>query len=430
MSMMTRAKVAAVLAFLLSSCGGATDQLAGGVGSNTNWLTPCSDGSPCGGGLSCLCGVCTTSCSNEECAGNTECVVPSHDACANAPEPVCVALCASDASCAASLGAGFACVAGRCEAQPASGGGTVSDATDPSDTAGASGGPGTGDSTIDPASQERIEEIGSLTNSPPPAECVQGLPALLPGCDPNVNAYSGIDCDGDGVPDHRLWRCEVASAERAADFGGSYDCEPNDPGLRYWVTPDSDGDGFGDGHPFCAGPAIPRGYIPFDGGSLSDCDDHDSAVHPGALETWGDGVDSDCSSDDGPSCTPLETGAETYVRAVPTSTRCNTGPDLFLSSAVHCGGRCPASGGFYLFVGNAGTIAAPGPIGVIWSDDTGAGGSIEVSPGALGPGETTEPFRVPTVQSTHSQISVDFQDCDADNGKFVDDNPSGNQFCL
>jgi len=426
MSIMTPMKVAAVLAFLLSSCGGATDELAGGVGSNTNWLSPCADGDSCAEGLTCLCGVCTTACSNAECAGNTECVVPSHDACAATAEPVCVALCASDASCVAALGAGFACVVGRCEARPASG--AVSDVMDPSDPAAASGSADTENRTQLPA--ERIVEIGSLTNSPPPAECVRGLPPLLPGCDPNVIAYSGIDCDADGVPDHRLWRCEVASAERPPEFGGGYDCEPGDPGLRYWVTADADGDGFGDGQPLCAGPSIPQGYIALDGSSPSDCNDHDSAVYPEALETWGDGVDSDCSSDDGPRCDLLQMGAEQYVRAVPTSTRCDSGPDLFLSPVVHCGRRCPSSGAFFAFVGNAGTIAAPGPIGVLWSDDTGAGGSIEVSPGALAPGETTAAFALPTNRSTHTEISIDFQDCDAENGRFVDDNPSGNLNCL
>ena len=420
MRVMSPVKVAAILAFLLSSCGGATDELASGVGSNTNWLTPCLDGEPCGEGLSCLCGVCTTTCSSSTCPGNTQCVAPSSDACESTPEPVCVALCASDASCVDSLGAGFVCASGRCESRPAS-----------ADPVGAVDGSGVGGSSSSPSvPQERIVEIGSSTNSPPPPECVKDLPALLPGCDPNVYEYTGIDCDGDSVPDHRLWRCEVASAERATDFGGSYDCEPNDPGLRYWVTADTDGDGFGDGRPFCAGPALPRGYVPFDGSSVGDCDDFDSAVHPGALETWADGVDSDCSSDDGPSCGLLTMPAETYVRAVPSTTRCATGPDLFLSPSVHCGSSCPSSGAFYVFVGNAGTTDAPGPIGVIWSDDTGAGGSIEVSAGALAPGDTTAPFLVPTNRSTHTEIAIDFEDCDADNGKLVEDNPAGNLGCL
>jgi hypothetical protein len=425
MSMMTPARVAAVLAFLLSSCGGATDQLAGGVGSNTNWLSPCLDGSSCGEGLSCLCGVCTTSCASVECTGGIQCVMPSGDACESATEPVCLSLCASDASCVASLGEGFACVSGRCEAQPVSGGlASVSDAAVPSDPAGASGSNSTPEITmIEPASQERIERIRSLTNSPPPAECVQGLPALLPGCDPDALAYSGIDCDGDGVPVFRLWRCEVATAERPPDYGGNYDCQPSDPGLSHWVVADTDGDGFGYGEPFCAGPGIPQGYIQYEGPGFSeDCDDHDSAVHPGAPEILGDLLDSDCREGDSPSCDVLTSGT-TYERLPVAPTDCpGGGSDLFLSSLAHCGDRCPSNGAFYMFVGNAGTTDAPGPIRVVWSDDTGAGGTIEVSPGDLAPGGITPTFTVPTNRSNHTEVAIDFEDCKPENGKFVDDN--------
>jgi hypothetical protein len=434
MTIKTPAKLVAVLALLLSSCGGATTDLAGGVGSNTNWLTPCVDGGSCGGDLSCLCGVCTTSCSNTACSSNTQCVVPSSGTCASTSEPVCVALCASDTSCVASLGEGFVCVAGRCEAQPESGGIDTTPRTgspDDSISSGGNGGDGAGGSTADTGGRDQVRiAIGSFTNSPPPAECVQGLPPLLPDCDPSVLAYSGLDCDADGVPDYRVWRCELASAERPPDFSGSYDCEPNDPGLRYWVTRDSDGDGFGDGNLSCAGPTVPEGYLVF-GVSPTDCDLQNPAIHPGALETWGDGVDSDCSYDDGPNCNVLTSGAEAYVRSSAHPTNCAAGqPDTFLSSVVHCGSRCPAVGALYFFVGNAGTVDAPGPISVSWSDDTGASGTIEVSAGALAPGETTAPFAVPTNQSTRTEVSVNFQDCDPENGKFVDDNPSGNKICI
>jgi hypothetical protein len=84
----------------------------------------------------------------------------------------------------------------------------------------------------------------------------------------------------------------------------------------------------------------------------------------------------------------------------------------------------------HAFVANGGTAAAEGPIRVRWSDDTGASGSIEVSPSALAPGATTQPFQVPTIRSTHTEIFIDFEDCDRDNGRFVDDNPSGDLNCL
>lgn len=430
MSIMTPAKVAAVLAFLVSSCGGATDDLASGVGSNTNWLTPCLDGSSCGEGLSCLCGVCTTTCSEKACPGSAACVDFTSDACSSPSEPVCLALCSSHAGCVDVLGPGFSCVSGRCEASLATDGkdtGSISAGR----TDGSSSESGAGNTTTEPASEVRIVEIGSLTNSPPPAECVQGLPPLLPGCDPNALVYSGIDCDADGVPDYRLWRCEVATAERPPEFTGSYDCAPEDPGLRYWVTPDADGDGFGDGRSFCAGPTIPEGYVLADGVSLIDCADESAAAHPGALEIWGDGVDSDCREGDGPSCDLLSSDGETYLRSSERPSNCmGQEADLFLSPVVHCGERCPSSGAFYFFVGNAGTAEAPGPIVVSWSDDTGAFGSVQVSSGALAPGGTTAPFAVPTERSTHTEVAIDFADCDLENGRFVADMPSGNQTCL
>lgn len=432
MRISTAVKVAAVLAFLLSSCGGVTD-VASGVGSNTNWLSPCSDGASCGGGLSCLCGVCTVSCADARCSGNTECVVPSHDTCQSTLEPVCLALCSSDASCVAALGEGFACVAGRCEAQPA--GGRVDEAPSmpgpagfvdtPDDSGGASSMP---TSSVDPA-QVRIE-VRRIPDFLPPQECVKDLPLLLPGCDPSVPAYSGIDCDDDGVPDYQLWRCEVAAAQAPQEFSAGYDCDPTDPGLRHWVYSDADGDGFGFGEALCAGPTIPQGYILADGGSPTDCDDLNASTHPGAPDVWGDLVDSDCSEGDSPSCAVLTSGAD-FVRSSLRPSSCpGGGPDLVLSTLAHCGSRCPSDGAFYLFVGNAGTTAAAGPIRVAWSDDTGAGGIIEVSPGSLAPGDMTTMFTVPTNRSKHTEVAIDFEDCSPENGKFVDDDIYGDLVCL
>jgi hypothetical protein len=82
---------------------------------------------------------------------------------------------------------------------------------------------------------------------------------------------------------------------RDADRDGiaaAQDCDDSDPvvGLGAPLFLDGDGDGYGlDGSVRLACP-------PGEGlaGVAGDCDDHDPSTHPGATETWYDGVDSDC----------------------------------------------------------------------------------------------------------------------------------------
>ena len=79
------------------------------------------------------------------------------------------------------------------------------------------------------------------------------------GFDQNCDGIDGTDADGDGF---------------AADWSGGDDCDDADPLL----TPaDLDGDGWST----CEG----------------ECDDGDPAVHPGAVEICGDGIDGDCAGD-------------------------------------------------------------------------------------------------------------------------------------
>jgi hypothetical protein len=63
--------------------------------------------------------------------------------------------------------------------------------------------------------------------------------------------------------------------------------------ARTWYV-DGDGDGYGDPAAAIPGCQAPTGTVA-DG---SDCDDTDPAVHPGAAETWYDGIDQDCAGDD------------------------------------------------------------------------------------------------------------------------------------
>lgn len=264
----------------------------------------------------------------------------------------------------------------------------------------------------------RIVEIGELTNSPAPPECVAGLPARLPNCSPEDPTPHGLDCDGDGVLDHRIYNCEVATAERPPLFAGDFDCEPDDPGLRYWVARDADGDGMGSGPPLCAGPRMPDGYVLLrEDGQGYDCDDSIRAIHPGADEIWGDGFDADCSNSDFPACGRFAKGS-TPSRVLATG-GCSDGPDLYLSSIASCGDPCLDFGSLFGFVGNSGAASAQGPIRLGYRDDRGRSGVLEVSPEGLAPDTATSLFEVPFALIGRIEIWVESEDCDPDNQRYV-----------
>ena len=119
-------------------------------------------------------------------------------------------------------------------------------------------------------------------------DCDDGNPAVGLG---DIR-YADEDHDGWGDP---------ASPER--DCTGSPDMADNDddcddssattyPGAAYFESSevcarDEDGDGYGDQDP-------PSGVL-----AGTDCDDGDASINPGALDTCGDGVDSDCDGSGG-----------------------------------------------------------------------------------------------------------------------------------
>jgi hypothetical protein len=73
------------------------------------------------------------------------------------------------------------------------------------------------------------------------------------------------------------------------DCDGDID-EASAPDAGTWYA-DADGDGYGDASASTIACAPPSGYVADD----TDCDDTSFSIHPGAAETWYNGVDSDCS---------------------------------------------------------------------------------------------------------------------------------------
>ena len=108
------------------------------------------------------------------------------------------------------------------------------------------------------------------------------------GCGPGVPAEPTCDEEPSGSGAYRLWWCE-AGDERATPC--PYGCVTQPGADRCADAPDADGDGF-----------------PAD----RDCDDGDPAVHPGAVETCGDGIDQDCSGADLPCSPSTDGGASTH----------------------------------------------------------------------------------------------------------------------
>jgi len=108
--------IASQLAFALPAC-----QSGGGpvVGSETHFLSICSNGDSCGEGLHCVCGACTISCSDDdECESGARCEAtstrPLSQSCAEKEvEATCEIECSRDDDCE-SLGGSHTCERGLC----------------------------------------------------------------------------------------------------------------------------------------------------------------------------------------------------------------------------------------------------------------------------------------------------------------------------
>ena len=125
--------------------------------------------------------------------------------------------------------------------------------------------------------------------------------------------YADADGDGYGDPEAAVQACDAPSGTVA----DSTDCDDGDAtvnpdadevcdavdnncdgtvdeGLAQDWYADADGDGYGDPDTAAQGCEQPSGMI----AQGDDCDDTSNAVYPGAAETAGDGIDSDCDGAD------------------------------------------------------------------------------------------------------------------------------------
>ncbi len=125
-----------------------------------------------------------------------------------------------------------------------------------------------------------------------------------------------LDSDGDGWADARTTTTACDAPSGFLEGAYASDCDDSDATINPDATEvcdsvdndcdgdvdeddasdastwyaDSDGDGYGDAASTTTACDEPTGYS----SDATDCDDSDSAINPGATETWYDGVDSDC----------------------------------------------------------------------------------------------------------------------------------------
>jgi hypothetical protein len=109
----------------------------------------------------------------------------------------------------------------------------------------------------------------------------------IEACDPPAGFVGdATDCDDDEATTN------TDAEEVCDDVDNNCDGEV-DEGLKSTWYRDADGDSYGDAFTTTEECEIPPGYV----ADATDCDDTDSAVHPGAVDDWYDGTDADCAGD-------------------------------------------------------------------------------------------------------------------------------------
>ena len=158
------------------------------VETETHFLQSCE--SSCEDGLSCICGVCTTQCSDEaqcaELSGSASCA-PIPSSCGHVATMTCDVTCTRRADCAA-LGADYTCASGRCRAESDAGSGG-------SGGAGGAGGDGASGNSGEGGAGGNGGQGGAV-DAGGPVEA--GIDAG--GFDAGVDASADGDCDAVGDP--------------------------------------------------------------------------------------------------------------------------------------------------------------------------------------------------------------------------------------
>ena len=176
------------------------------------------------------------------------------------------------------------------------------------------------------------------------ADADEDCDTLVDDGDPDVSGLLSVyvDADGDGSPGTQTLACDGPTTAADCDDtdirvfpGATETCDGRDedcngtiddgPGDTVYY-PDADGDGYGVATGGVTACAAPSGYVD----TTTDCDDADSAIHPGAIELCWDTVDQDC---DGTyttdrDCAPVGSGRSSPRRSSspPSSSRRGSAP--------------------------------------------------------------------------------------------------------